>query len=120
MNIHIYLGCFLGLFQVSVDILGRSRVSTVTQQQFLEKTFTSLSLEKKINQIFFNILVQQTADKLTIMSKMNASRTCGAKSMDGALVKLSTMKRKMAAARKKLSTEPSSPSPVPRSSLVPI
>ena len=49
MNIHIYLGCFLGLFQVSVDILGRSRVSTVTQQQFLEKTFTSLSLEKKKN-----------------------------------------------------------------------
>ena len=47
MNIHIYLGCFLGLFQVSVDILGRSRVSTVTQQQFFEKTFTSLSLEKK-------------------------------------------------------------------------
>lgn len=51
---------------------------------------------------------------------MKASRTCGARSMDGAFVKLSTMKRKTAAARKKLSTEPSSPSPVPRSSRVPI
>lgn len=54
------------------------------------------------------------------MSRMKASSTCGAKSIDGAFVKLSTMKRKTAAARKKLSTEPSSPSPVPRSSRVPI
>ena len=51
---------------------------------------------------------------------MKASRTWGAKSIDGALVKLSTMNLKTAAALKKLSTDPSSPSPVPRSNRVPI
>ena len=62
----------------------------------------------------------ETGAVLTIMSRMRNSRTCGARSMDGALVKLSTMKRKTEAARRKLSTEASRPCSVFQSWRAPI
>lgn len=118
-----YLSSFLGLFQVGVNVLqvildAVTRRPTV-QQQLLKETFPSLSLSRKVSVIDLRHPFDNSK-QLTIIRRMKLSRTCGAKSMEGALVKLSTMKRNTAAARRKLSTDPSSPSSVPRSSLVPI